>query len=267
MDGVAEGLWELVDLHENNGEIMKSVKRIETIYQNTVSFLPVIEFKTRKSVAIKHGTGAISDFYSQDTIKLGDFTIKEQQLKILESLLLQQSLMRKMPPKNSNKKNNNPPPSPPPPQYDPTVFQAAIIAVVAAAVSQFEMYDVFISNKTTGFCANGCATIADFGTFFGWSNGIEAITVGPSAHSGTNRIMKTKKEYNQLMVDVKDVPQDEKDKFVCNIKALRMIRFSLQSDTFRLVSSCTTAKEVWDRLKELYSTDEDLEHSIQSLLV
>ncbi|KAL7591115.1 uncharacterized protein LOC111887420 [Lactuca sativa] len=69
------------------------------------------------------------------------------------------------------------------------------------------------------------------------------------------------------MVDVKDVPQDEKDTFVCNIKALRMIRFSLQFDTFRLVSSCKTAKEVWDRLKELYSTDEDLEHSIQTLLL
>ncbi|XP_052625840.1 uncharacterized protein LOC128132881 [Lactuca sativa] len=31
--------------------------------------------------------------------------------------------------------------------------------------------------------------------------------------------------------------------------------------------SCTTAKEIWDRLKELYSTDEDLEHSIQTLLL
>lgn len=57
MDGVAEGLWELADLHENNGEIMKSVKRIEAIYQNTVLFLPVIEFKTRMRIAtmlLKH---------------------------------------------------------------------------------------------------------------------------------------------------------------------------------------------------------------------
>ncbi|XP_023738669.1 uncharacterized protein LOC111886644 [Lactuca sativa] len=45
-----------------------------------------------------------------------------------------------------------------------------------------------------------------------------------------------------------------------------MIRFALQSETFRLVSSCTTVKEICDRLKELYSTDEDLEHSIQTLL-
>ena len=33
------------------------------------------------------------------------------------------------------------------------------------------------------------------------------------------------------------------------------------------MSLCTIAKEIWDRLKELYSTDEDLEHSIQTLLL
>ena len=46
-----------------------------------------------------------------------------------------------------------------------------------------------------------------------------------------------------------------------------MIRFALQANTFRLASSCSTANEIWDRLKELYSTDEDLEHSIQTLML
>ena len=95
----------------------------------------------------------------------------------------------------------------------------------------------------------------------------EAITVGPFAHSSTSRIVKTQEEYNQLVNDVKDIPQDEKEKFQCNIKALRMIRFDLQSNTFRLVSSCTAAKDIWDRLKELYSTDEDLKYSIKTLLL
>ncbi|KAL7600039.1 hypothetical protein Lser_V15G23597 [Lactuca serriola] len=95
----------------------------------------------------------------------------------------------------------------------------------------------------------------------------EAIVSGPFAHSGTSKIIKTQKEYNDLLKDVKDVAQDEKEKFQCNIKALRLIRFALQSDTFRLVSSCSTAKEIWDRLRELYSIDEDLEHSIQTLLL
>ena len=79
----------------------------------------------------------------------------------------------------------------------------------------------------------------------------EAITVGPFAYSSTSKIVKTQKEYNQLVNDVKDIPQDENEKFQCNIKALRMIRFALQSDMFRLVSFYATAKEIWDRLKEL----------------
>ncbi|KVI03704.1 sister chromatid cohesion protein SCC4 isoform X2 [Cynara cardunculus var. scolymus] len=57
MDGVAEGLWELADLHEKNGEIAKSVKCLEAICQSTVSFLPVIEVKTRLRIAtmlLKH---------------------------------------------------------------------------------------------------------------------------------------------------------------------------------------------------------------------
>lgn len=95
----------------------------------------------------------------------------------------------------------------------------------------------------------------------------EAITLGPFIDSGTNRTIKTQKEYNQLLIGMKEVPQDEKDKLLSNIKALRMIRFSLRSDTFQQVSSCTTVKKIWYRLKESYSTNEDIEHSIQTLLL
>ena len=44
-----------------------------------------------------------------------------------------------MPPKKSNRKKNNHTINPtplPPPQYDPAVFQEAVTAVVAAAMSQ-----------------------------------------------------------------------------------------------------------------------------------
>ncbi|XP_071720041.1 sister chromatid cohesion protein SCC4 [Rutidosis leptorrhynchoides] len=57
MDGVAEGLWELADLHERSGEIGKSIKCLEAICQSTVSFLPIIEVKTRLRIAtllLKH---------------------------------------------------------------------------------------------------------------------------------------------------------------------------------------------------------------------
>lgn len=57
MDGVAEGLWELADSLEKNNEIAKSIKCLEAICQSSVSFLPVIEVKTRLRIAtllLKH---------------------------------------------------------------------------------------------------------------------------------------------------------------------------------------------------------------------
>ena len=48
---------------------------------------------------------------------------------------------------------------------------------------------------------------------------------------------------------------------------MRIIRFALQADTFRLVNSCDTAKAISDRLKELYLIDADLEHFAQTLLL
>lgn len=62
-------------------------------------------------------------------------------------------------------------------------------------------------------------------------------------------------------------PQDEKDKSLSNIKAMRIIRFDIAPDTFHLLSACETTKEIWDRLKELYSSDADLKHSVQTLLL
>ena len=86
-------------------------------------------------------------------------------------------------------------------------------------------------------------------------------------HTETKRTIKTQKEYNQLRLDVKDVRQDEKDKLLNNFKAMRIIRFILQADKFCLVSSCDVAKAIWDRLRELYSTNADLAHSPQTLLL
>nr|KAJ0199171.1 hypothetical protein LSAT_V11C600328070 [Lactuca sativa] len=95
----------------------------------------------------------------------------------------------------------------------------------------------------------------------------EAITLGAFVHTGTRRVIKTQTDYSKLLLELKDVPQDEKDKLINNVKAMRIIQFALSADTFRLVSSCDTAKAIWDRLKELYSTDADFEHSTQTLLL
>ncbi|CAA6654570.1 unnamed protein product [Spirodela intermedia] len=51
MEAVAEGLWGLADMHESRGEVGKAVKCLEAICQSQVSFLPMVEVKTRLRVA------------------------------------------------------------------------------------------------------------------------------------------------------------------------------------------------------------------------
>ena len=72
----------------------------------------------------------------------------------------------------------------------------------------------------------------------------EAITVGPFVHNESKRVIKTQNDYDKLLLDIKDVSQDEKEKLISNVKALRIIRFALQADNFHLVSSCDTAKSI-----------------------
>ncbi|XP_011089547.1 uncharacterized protein LOC105170478 isoform X1 [Sesamum indicum] len=57
MEAVAEGLWALAEHHEQRREIGKAVKCLEAICQSPVSFLPIVEIKTRLRVAallLKH---------------------------------------------------------------------------------------------------------------------------------------------------------------------------------------------------------------------
>lgn len=57
MEAVAEGLWELADHHEKKGEMGKAVKCLEAICQSQVSFLPIVEVRTRLRIAallLKH---------------------------------------------------------------------------------------------------------------------------------------------------------------------------------------------------------------------
>ncbi|GAB2233920.1 hypothetical protein Droror1_Dr00003150 [Drosera rotundifolia] len=51
MERVAEGLWSLADYHSKRGETAKSIKCLEAICQSSVSFLPIVEVKTRLRVA------------------------------------------------------------------------------------------------------------------------------------------------------------------------------------------------------------------------
>ena len=78
------------------------------------------------------------------------------------------------------------------------------------------------------------------------------------SHVATTKVVKTQVEYNTILVENKDIPQDEKDKLLRNIKAMRIIKFALPPYSFHLVSACEKKKEISNRLKDLYSSDEDL---------
>ena len=51
MEAIAEGLWVLSEKYEKRGCIAQAVKCLEAICQSHVSFLPIVEVKTRLRIA------------------------------------------------------------------------------------------------------------------------------------------------------------------------------------------------------------------------
>lgn len=70
---------------------------------------------------------------------------------------------------------------------------------------------------------------------------LHSITEETFKYFGTRQTIKTLAEYNKLLLEHKDVAQDENNKFMANIKDMRIIRFALTPNTFHLMSACDTA--------------------------
>ncbi|CAH1422487.1 unnamed protein product [Lactuca virosa] len=209
-------------------------------------------FESRKSAAIRYGTGAISGFFSHDSTRLGDFTIKEQdfikatiepgivfvaakfdgilgfgfkksllgvlflfgtsltfQKIFLEYNMVDQGLVYEPVFSfwlNRNTKNNE--------EgelvfggVDTSHFRVAhtYVLVTQKGYWQFEMNDVFISKETTGFCSNGCATIADSGTSLlaGPTVVVTQINQAIGAHGLMSQECKTLVEqYGKSIIDM-----------------------------------------------------------------
>ncbi|OVA03401.1 Peptidase A1 [Macleaya cordata] len=156
--------------------------------------------KNGKSAAIQYGTGAISGFFSEDNVKIGDLVVKNQEfieatkepgvtflMAKFDGILglgfqeisvgsavpvwynmVKQGLIKN--PVFSFWFNRNV-------QeeeggeivfggVDPNHYKGAhtYVPVTQKGYWQFNMGDVLIAGKTTGFCASGCAAIADSGT-------------------------------------------------------------------------------------------------------
>ena len=94
-----------------------------------------------------------------------------------------------------------------------------------------------------------------------------AINVETYKYSEMKKEVKTQADCVAIIAKHPDTINDKKEKLMCNLKVMIIIRFSLPHDTFCLVHSYDTAKGIWDKLKELYSGDDDLEHSLQMTLL
>lgn len=82
-----------------------------------------------------------------------------------------------------------------------------------------------------------------------------------------NKFSKLQRRLDEIVAHDKELHSDEKHKLIKNLKASRILMFSLPTDIFCFVSSYETAKENWVKFKELYSGDVDLKCSIQTELL
>ncbi|XP_028791747.1 aspartic proteinase-like isoform X2 [Neltuma alba] len=156
--------------------------------------------KNGTSAAIQYGTGAISGFFSYDNVRVGDIVVKKQEfieatrepgvtflmgkfdgilglgfqeISVGKAVpvwynMVKQGLIKE--PVFSFWLNRNPDEE----EGGEIVFggvdpahykgQHTYVPVTQKGYWQFDMGDVLVDGKSTGFCANGCAAIADSGT-------------------------------------------------------------------------------------------------------
>ncbi|CAI9294760.1 unnamed protein product [Lactuca saligna] len=228
--------------------------------------------KNGKSAAIRYGTGAISGFFSQDSIRLGDFTIKEQdfieatkepgitfvaakfdgilglgfqEISVGGALpvwynMVDQGLVHEPVFSfwlNRNTKDN---------EGGELVFggvdtnhfrgEHIYVPVTQKGYWQFEMNDVFIGNEPSGFCTNGCAAIADSGTslLVGPTAVVTQINQAIGAHGLMSQECKTLVEqYGKSIIDM--LLSEAKPEKICS--QMKLCMFEGSHDTSMIIES------------------------------
>ncbi|CAN0915641.1 Aspartic proteinase A1 [Linum grandiflorum] len=164
--------------------------------------------KNGKSAAIQYGTGAISGFFSEDNVKVGDIVVKSQEFieatkepsitflvakfdgilglgfqeisvgnavpvwyNMVDQGLIKESVFSFWFNRNADEEEGG--------ELvfggvDPNHFvgEHTYVPVTQKGYWQFDMGDVLVDGKSTGFCSGGCAAIADSGT---------SLLAGPTA--------------------------------------------------------------------------------------
>ncbi|VAH23037.1 unnamed protein product [Triticum turgidum subsp. durum] len=111
--------------------------------------------KNGKPAAIQYGTGSIAGYFSEDSVTVGDLVVKDQEFieATKEPGEGGEIIFGGMDPKHY-------------------VGEHTYVPVTQKGYWQFDMGDVLVGGKSTGFCAGGCAAIADSGT---------SLLAGPTA--------------------------------------------------------------------------------------
>ncbi|KAL9243497.1 hypothetical protein vseg_017376 [Gypsophila vaccaria] len=197
--------------------------------------------KSGERAAIKYGTGAISGFFSKDSVEVGDVVVRDQEFIEATSEpgtifvvahfdgilglgfqeisvgnavpvwynMLKQGLIKE--PVFSFWLNRHPEEEEGGEivfgGVDPNHFigEHTYVPVTRKGYWQFDMGDVLIDGKTTGFCSGGCAAIADSGTSLlaGPSTIIAQINHAIGASGALNKECKAVvKQHGQTMIDL-----------------------------------------------------------------
>ncbi|KAH9651954.1 Aspartic proteinase A1 [Citrus sinensis] len=180
-----------------NNTLIRGVQSVDDIItESLLCFDP----STGKSADIHYGTGAISGFFSEDHVKIGDLVVKDQEfieatrepsltflLAKFDGILglgFQEISVGKAVPVWYNMVNQGLVNEPVFSFWfnrnadeeeggeivfggmDPDHYKGehTYVPVTQKGYWQFDMGDVMIDGQTTGFCAGGCAAIADSGT-------------------------------------------------------------------------------------------------------
>ncbi|KAH9651951.1 Aspartic proteinase A1 [Citrus sinensis] len=191
------GLLLLLTHFDCNNTLIRGVQSVDDIItESLLCFDP----STGKSADIHYGTGAISGFFSEDHVKIGDLVVKDQEfieatrepsltflLAKFDGILglgFQEISVGKAVPVWYNMVNQGLVNEPVFSFWfnrnadeeeggeivfggmDPDHYKGehTYVPVTQKGYWQFDMGDVMIDGQTTGFCAGGCAAIADSGT-------------------------------------------------------------------------------------------------------
>ena len=86
----------------------------------------------------------------------------------------------------------------------------------------------------------------------------KSIMKGPYRDEKTKQQINTKAEMLQYIEDHDKLPSEILDKLKWDQKAIRELRFGLNPSALQLIGGCMNAHEIWMKLKETYTAENNV---------